>query len=185
MIKREKNKILALVIVAFVLFIPVLVGIYIFFGLFVFNFEGMGYELYGEVHSLAKEIKQYKQENGVYPDRILDIRSSNKLCVWRGVRFCRRVHYKASDDKQDFRMAIKSFTWPILYYNPEMSMTTEEARSLSEGEKKEITDKYGMICFFCEAFPQGKKYLRGEESQTPVYREDPKIFEHHELWPEL
>lgn len=143
--------------------------------------ESRDYTLFGEVHTLAGELKQYKQEHGSYPETLAAIRDSDKLCVHRFYTKCRKVHYQPSADLQDFRMALRAFSWPILFYHPEISMTLEESSNIPPEEKEAIMDEYGVICFFCAA------RKRGEEGSDfmPIYRETPPIFSNPDEWPEL
>ena len=161
---------------------------YLLFVILVIRPDSANWRLYSQVHVLAKEVKQYKQKTGFYPDNLLQIRDTDKLCTEiRGLQFCNKIHYKVSGDKQQFRMAIKSlFNQRVLYYHPEISMTVEEARTLSAEDKKKLSSKYGLICYHCAAEPQWTKYFLSRSSNGVIYKEDPKIFgEYPELWPEL
>lgn len=80
--------------------------------------EDRDYKLNREMHKLGKEFKEYKRQNGKYPETIFQIRNSDKLCVNHFYAKCKRVAYKPSSDFQDFKMALHSFTWVVLYYDP-------------------------------------------------------------------
>jgi hypothetical protein len=147
--------------------------------------EDRDYKLSDEMHKLAQEIKEYKQQNGKYPVSIAAIRSSNNLCVTHFYPKCRKVYYKPSQDLQDYRMAMYSFSWPILFYHPQISMKTDELSKLSKEEQDLRTKQYGTICYFCMSYPPGSKELQGSDTFTPVYRETAPIFANPGEWPEL
>lgn len=160
----------------------IIVGIPLFF-LDGFANEDRDYALFGQVHVLAGELKRYKQEHGNYPETLSAIRSSENLCVHHFYTKCRKVHYKPSADLQDFRMALRAFSWPILFYHPQISMTVEESSNIPQAEKDALMEEYGVICFICMAVEQGQASL--SSSSTPVYRETPPIFSNPEEWPAL
>lgn len=147
--------------------------------------EDRNYKLSDEMHTLARELKQYKQEHGKYPESITMIRSSDNLCVKYFYTKCRKVYYKPSQDFQDFRMAMYSFSWPILFYHPQISMTTDELSKLPKEEQDMRYKLYEIICFFCISYPPGRKDLQGTDTATPIYRETAPIFINPNEWPEL
>lgn len=169
--KRINPIILVLIIVIFIV-----VGLLIFI-LDQIADEDRDYKLNREMHKLGKELKEYKKQNGRYPKTILQIRNSDKLCVNHFYTKCRRVAYKPSNDFQDFKMAIHSFTWVVLYYEPKRFMTAEEASHLSQQAQDELAKQSGGIgiCFahmFCGI------------SET-AYRKDKKLFSNPDEWPIL
>lgn len=146
--------------------------------------EERDYKLSDEMHALAQELKQYKIKHGKYPETINAIRKTDTLCVRHVYTKCKKVHYQPSPDFQYFRMAMHSFSWPILFYHPQMSMSIDEHSKLTKEELNALTQKYGKICFYCFAYPPERTDLRGEVS-TPIYRETSPFFANLQEWPEL
>lgn len=169
--KRINHIILALIIVVFIA-----IGLLIFI-LDQIADEDRDYKLMKEINRLGKELKEYKKQNGKYPKTILQIRDSDKLCVNHFYTKCKKVSYKPSNDFQDFKMAIHSFTWLVLYYDPKRFMMYEEATQLSQQARDELNKQYGGIgiCFdhmFCGI-------------SEAAYRKDKKIFYNPDEWPIL
>ncbi|MEK7517939.1 MAG: hypothetical protein AAB583_05285 [Patescibacteria group bacterium] len=167
----KPNNLIALVL-AIVLLIIVVLPILL---LDRFANEDRDYKLSKEMHRLGKELREYKKQNGKYPETILQIRNSDKLCVNHFYTKCRQIFYKPSNDFQDFKMAVHSFTWLVLYYDPERFMTAEEESQLSQQAREKLYKKYGVICldhFFC---PTDEK----------DYRKDRKKFSNPDEWPIL
>ena len=172
------------IIVAIVIGLLILVGIPLFI-VDRFSDESRDYKLYDEMHVLAQELKEYKKQNGHYPESILTIRKSENLCVFFIYPKCQKVYYKPSADLQDFKMAMHSFSWPILYYHPQVSMTTDEVTKIPVDEQDQIIKSYGAICFFCMAYPEGEEVSQEFETSIPVYRKTPPIFGSPDEWPEI
>ncbi len=147
--------------------------------------EDRDYLLSEEMHKLAGELKAYKQKNGLYPETLSAVRNSDKLCVTYLYKKCKQVHYKPSPDRQDFRMAVHSFTWIILFYHPQVSVSLEEFSKLSDEEQESWVQQAGSVCFFCMSYPPGRTDLQGADSSTPIYRETAPIFANPAEWPEL
>lgn len=147
--------------------------------------EDRDYKLSGEMHKLAKELKEYKEKNGTYPTSISIIRNSDNLCVDHFYIKCRKVHYKPSQDLQDFRMAMYSFSWPILFYHPQISMTPQELSKLPIEEQNLRTKQFGGICYFCMSYPSERNDLQGSDTSTPAYRKTAPVFSNPNEWPEL
>src|SRR5436190_10061711 len=110
-----KNKYLKIAIITFSI-IVIILFLCGFFLLDHFLNEDRDYALNGEMLHLVKELDAYKKQHGQYPQSILQIRSSDNLCVTYLYTKCRQVHYKPIQNFQDFRLAMNSFTWVILWY---------------------------------------------------------------------
>lgn len=133
--------------------------------------EDRDYKLMEEMHKLAKELKEYKQQHKNYPSSLSDVRTSSQLCVTMLYTKCQTVHYKAINNQQDFRMAVNSFSWVVLYYHPEMSLAFGKD-PLTEAERKQRLQKHEFLCAFCAV-------------SKADYRTDKKIFSNPDEWPEL
>ncbi|MDO8658914.1 MAG: hypothetical protein Q7K55_09310 [Candidatus Levybacteria bacterium] len=183
MIKNKKIiNILIILPSIFILSVFLIAG-YFIFRIFIDDPESKDYALYNQMHTLAKELYRYKQRNGNYPDNILRIRNTDNLCVKRIYDGCRKVYYKVSQDKKDFKMAMHSFTWPILYFHPKISFPPIDGHQQTDKETNKLQEKYGTVCYFCMAYPENEKNPNRE--LAPVYRKDPKIFSNPDDWPRL
>ncbi len=142
--------------------------------------EQANYLFYKELHTLAAELKSYKRDHGVYPSTVFSIRKSDVICITYSYKRCRKVFYKPSADLKDFRMAAVSFSWPkVLFYDPHLSMTSEEYRQLTQEQK----EKLPYTCFYCEAYPEW--YDSSSADDIPIYRKDIRIFSEPDKWPKL
>jgi hypothetical protein len=131
--------------------------------------EDRDYALNGEMLKLVKELDSYKKQHGQYPQSVLQIRSSDNLCVTYIYTKCQQVHYKPIKNFQDFRLAMKSFTWVILWYRHDACFDNSPSQ-----DSNPIA-----VYFFCAASPEGKPHT------FPEYRKDKKIFDTPSEWPVL
>lgn len=144
--------------------------------------EERDYALNKEMFTLVRELDAYKKKHGVYPRRISEIRQTDNLCVDNIYRKCQKVYYNPVHNQQDFRLALHSFTWVILWYRADACTDADNYR-LSPEENDQIQKKYGGIYYFCAAAPEGSKLA--PNGSFPVYRQDRKIFDNPTEWPVL
>lgn len=179
MIKNKK-------LINILLILPSILVLVVIFGaayLLIEDSESKAYELNDKLHKLGKDLYSYKQKNGRYPDNVAVVNNTDKLCVKRIFTSCKKVYYKVSKDRQSFKMAVKSFTWPVLYLNSEAAMPALDGRTLTEKESMVIEKKYGFVCYFCMAYPENEK--NPEKDMAPLYRKDSKVFPNPDDWPKL
>lgn len=148
--------------------------------LFVDDVESQDYELNQKMHSVAQDLYSYKQKNGIYPDSLKSVISTDELCIKKIFTRCTTLRYKVSHDKQTFKMAMKSFSWPILFYDPDFTLPPLDGKKLTQDDYKRLQEKYGTTCTFCMASEENteKKY-----QYQIIYRKDSKIFPNPEEWP--
>ena len=144
--------------------------------------EDRDYALNKEMFSLAHPLDAYKKQHSAYPSSILEVRNSDNLCVTYIYPKCQKVYYKPINNKQDFRLALHSFTWVVLWYRPGACIDSNQ-RQLSQQESQQLQEKYGTYYYFCAASPEGSKPV--SNASLPIYREDKKIFDNPNEWPVL
>lgn len=171
--------------------LPIVLGLFVFIGIvgilsfailmFVDDVSMQNEALNNELHQVAKKLYTYKQSNGNYPDTVLAVIKTDELCVTELITRCSKLKYKVSPNKQDFRMAIKSFTWGVYVFHPEFSVPQLDGKELSQKEYDTLTNKYGVVCYACMTRPSSTEGPDG----FIIYRKDSKMFPNPDEWPEL
>jgi hypothetical protein len=175
--KRVNYKFLLILAVTFLIIISLA-----FIVIDKFANEDRDYALNKEMFSLVHELDGYKKQHGVYPQSISEIRNTDNLCVNYIYQKCHKVHYNPIDNKQDFRLALHSFTWVVLWYRPGACVDIDN-HQLTSKESEQLQKKYGTYYYFCAAAPEGSKPT--PNASFPIYREDKKIFDNPKEWPVL
>ncbi len=161
----------------------IMISIIYFFIIFIIvDIEGANLEFYNEVHKLATVLKLHKQATGKYPKSLSEIRQTGKICINKFYRRCRKIYYKASNDFESFGLATKTTDNTILFYHPEISVSLEEYRALSDEDIEERIRKYGLICIYCEALPENAST---ENTRRIIYRKSPRVFPFPDEWPRI
>lgn len=164
-------------------YIIVIIGVILFTGfiLFVadkFADEGRNYTLSSKLNKLGRELKEYKNKNGKYPQSLSTITSSENICSSGIINKCRKVYYKPSADLNDFKMAMPSLNNEVLFYHPEVSHELNETITNSD----EVIRKYGFTCVFCYALSEDTN-PNSTIGEAFIYRKNPKVFENPNDWP--
>lgn len=143
-----------------------------------FTNEDRDYALQKKVFALVRDLDSYKQKHGTYPASLSEAGLPTKLCVFTVYQKCREVEYKPINKNTDFRMAMKSFTWVILWYRKDYCIDVENHPTQNTDE---LYKKNGALYYFCAASAKGSR----EENSFPVYRNSKPVFDKPEEWPIL
>src|SRR5260221_5852782 len=107
-IRRKSKKRYLLTLIVLIL------GLVFLFGWDYLGNEDRDYALNREMFILVHKLDTYKKNHNHYPKNILEVWSSDKLCVTDAYTKCQKVYYIPTNNYQDFHLAVHSFTEMIL-----------------------------------------------------------------------
>ncbi len=151
---------------------------WIFFEIIIIDPPTVNITFSKQLNLLGKELKEYKQRTGAYPQTLIDFRGSDMLCVKQSFTHCSNVKYKPSADLTHFTMAMKGLNGKIIFYEPGVSFVPEEFVKLPQEEQKKILSQ-GRFCYGCIAFSESVWSV----DKSLVYRVDPAYFPNPDEWP--
>ncbi|OGG12064.1 hypothetical protein A2Z00_04400 [Candidatus Gottesmanbacteria bacterium RBG_13_45_10] len=178
MARKQSNKFLYI----FLACISLLIFACGLFYIVVIDPQSTNLALYREIHNVAKKIKLYQRQNGVYPSSLSDIGVSEVICITKLYTRCKKLFYKPTLDLQSFRMAMPVGLGKILFYRPEVSFSTDEYALLSKITQQQFYDTYHYMCFYCEAYSEAAWFIPPDGL---VYKKTPGVFTNPSEWPDI